>query len=117
MIHDPTGRITLHRHGRRVRVWAGETLLADTRNAVELRETGYPDRQYLPRDDVAMQRLVRTDTVTHCPFKGGASYYAIELVGESLSDAAWSYEAPFEAMADIAERLAFDSGKLEVRVE
>lgn len=117
MIHDPNGRITLHPHDRRVRVWAGDTLIADTRNAIELRETGYPSRQYLPREDVDMLRLARTDTVTHCPFKGDASYYAIELDGETLPDAAWSYEAPFEAMREIAERLAFDTRLVEEKVE
>ncbi|WP_136068667.1 DUF427 domain-containing protein [Modicisalibacter radicis] len=113
MIHDPNGRISLHPHDRRVQVWAGDALIADTRNAIELRETGYPPRQYLPREDVAMQRLTRTDSVTHCPFKGDASYYAIELDDDTLADAAWSYEAPFEAVAAIQGRLAFDSPAIE----
>lgn len=117
MIHDPQGRITLHPHNRRVQIWAGDTLIADTRNAIELREIDYPPRQYLPRKDVDMLRLARTDTVTHCPFKGDASYYSIELDGETLADAAWSYEAPFEAMTDISERLAFDSRAVTEKVD
>ncbi|KAA0013015.1 DUF427 domain-containing protein [Billgrantia pellis] len=114
--HDPDGRISLHSHDRRVQIRAGEVLLADTRNAIELRETGYPARLYLPREDVAMERFERTDTVTHCPFKGDASYYAVVLGSETLRDAAWSYEAPFEAMAAIAGRLAFDTNVVEQRV-
>lgn len=114
--HDPKGRISLHSHDRQVQVRAGDVLLADTRNAIELRETGYPPRLYLPREDVAMERLERTDTVTHCPFKGDASYFAVVLNGESLRDVAWSYETPFEAMAAIAGRLAFDTERIEQRV-
>ncbi|WP_104203871.1 DUF427 domain-containing protein [Billgrantia saliphila] len=114
--HDPKGRISLHSHDRRVQVRVGDVLLADTRNAIELRETGYPPRLYLPREDVAMERLERTDTVTHCPFKGDASYFAVDHDGKTLPDAAWSYEAPFEAVAAIAGRLAFDTDKVEQRV-
>ncbi len=117
MIHDPNGRISLHPHDRRVQVWAGDVLIADTRNAIELRETGYPARQYLPREDVAMQRLARTDKETHCPFKGDASYYTIELEGEPLSNAAWSYEAPFDAVSAIQGRLAFDAPAIEEKID
>ncbi|GHA93999.1 DUF427 domain-containing protein [Modicisalibacter luteus] len=116
MIHDPTDRISLHLHYRRVRVWAGDTLIADTRSAIELRETGYPPRQYLPREDVDMSYLNRTDTATHCPFKGDANYYAISLYNETLADAAWSYEAPFAALMDIRGRLSFDTAKVVERI-
>lgn len=116
MIHDPEGRISLHPHTRRVRVWAGDTLIADSRHVIELRETGYPPRQYLPREDVAMQHLQRSETVTHCPFKGDASYYAIALNEGTLADAVWSYETPFEAVAAIEGRLAFDERKVRQEV-
>lgn len=115
MIHDPTGHISLHPNPRQVRVLAGETLIADTHDAIEMREKGYPHRQYIPRQDVDMQRLSRSATVTHCPFKGDASYYSVELDGETLTDAAWSYEQPFEAMTDIAEHLAFDTRLVDER--
>ncbi|MBZ0329654.1 DUF427 domain-containing protein [Halomonas sp. ANAO-440] len=96
-------RITLHPHARRVRVILDGTPLADTTRAIELRERGYPPRQYLPRDDVRMDLLTRSDTVTHCPFKGDAAYFSL---GEH-QDVAWSYERPLEGMEEIAGRLAF----------
>ncbi|QOR40029.1 DUF427 domain-containing protein [Billgrantia diversa] len=114
--HDPKGRISLHSHDRRVQVRVGDVLLADTRNALELRETGYPPRLYLPWEDVDMARLQRTDTVTHCPFKGDANYFSVVLDGESLRDVAWSYETPFEAMSAIAGKLAFDTQKVDQHV-
>ncbi|MFC3285983.1 DUF427 domain-containing protein [Litchfieldella rifensis] len=53
-------RITLHPHHRRVQVKIGD---------IELRERGYPPRQYLPYDDVGMERLTRSETVNYCPFE------------------------------------------------
>ncbi len=96
-------RITLHPHDRRVQVKLGDTLLADTTRAIELRERGYPPRLYLPREDVRMDLLTHSDTVTHCPFKGDASYFSF---GDQ-ADVAWSYEEPLDGVRDIAGRLSF----------
>lgn len=100
-------RITLQPHDRRVQVMIGDTLLADTTRALELRERGYPPRLYVPREDVSLDRLTRSDTVTHCPFKGDAAYFSF---GDQ-ADVAWSYERPLEGMEAIAGYLAFDDDK------
>ncbi|MGC3873470.1 DUF427 domain-containing protein [Halomonas sp. GXIMD04776] len=117
MIHDPEGHITLNPHSRHVRVLVGETPIADTRNAIELRENGYPSRQYIPHEDIDMSRLTRSSKVTHCPFKGDASYYSIKGEDGEIADAAWSYERPFDAMTDIAGHLAFDTRLVEENVD
>lgn len=104
--HSASPRITLHPHQRRVRVVVDGSLIADTTRAIELRERGYPPRQYIPREDVRMALLTRTDTRTHCPFKGDASYFSF---GDH-TDFAWSYEHPLEGMEAIAGRLVFDGG-------
>ncbi|EWG98212.1 DUF427 domain-containing protein [Halomonas sp. BC04] len=103
-------RITLHPHNRRIQVTIGDTLLADTTRAIELRERGYPPCQYIPRDDVRMELLTRSDTVTHCPFKGDAAYFSH---GEH-TDVAWSYEEPLADMQAIAQHMAFDDKKVTV---
>lgn len=113
MIHDPAGRISLQRNSRQVRIRAGGVLIADSQAAIELRETSYPVRQYIPREDVTMELLRRSKTITHCPFKGDATYYSIELDGKTMTDAAWSYEQPFEAMAEIKGHVAFDTRIVE----
>lgn len=96
-------RITLYPHERRVLVKIDGTLLADTTQAIELRERSYPPRQYQPREDVRMDLLTRSETVTHCPLKGDARYYSF---GKN-KDVAWSYEQPLEGMEAIAGRLGF----------
>lgn len=117
MSRDPKGHISLHPNPQRVRILVDGVVIADTTHALELRETGYPPRQYIPRADVDMAYLVRTDTVTHCPYKGDASYYALLQKGQVLSDAAWSYEQPYAAMARIDSMLSFTPGAVEERIE
>ncbi|RTQ99849.1 DUF427 domain-containing protein [Halomonas nitroreducens] len=111
--HTADPRITLHPYTRRVRIFAGDTLIADTRNAIELRERGYPHRQYVPRAGVDMSKLSVSSTVTHCPFKGDTTYYSLP----DIADVAWSYEQPIDEMQAIAGRLAFDVSKVTELVE
>lgn len=100
-------RIILNPQRHRVQVVVGDTLVADTARAIELRERGYPPRLYIPREDVRMERLIRSDTVTRCPFKGDAAYFSFG----GQADVAWSYEQPLSGMEAIAGMLAFDDEK------
>ncbi|MFG6177824.1 DUF427 domain-containing protein [Halomonas sp. THAF12] len=111
--HTTEPRITLHPHTRRVRILAGDTLIADSRNAIELQEKGYPHRHYIPKEDVDMAKLSISSTVTHCPFKGDSTYYSLP----DIADVAWSYERPIDDMQAIAGRLAFDTDKVAEIVE
>ncbi|MEJ2760861.1 MAG: DUF427 domain-containing protein [Gammaproteobacteria bacterium] len=113
MNHDPEGHITVEPNCRHICIRSGDTLIADTRNALELRETGYPTRQYIPRADVAMRYLQRSKMITHCPFKGDATYYSVNIDGTTIKDAAWSYEEPIEAMEKIRGHIAFASPRLQ----
>jgi len=88
-------------------VRAGGAVLGETTNALELSEGNAPAVYYFPREDIGMAFLDSSDTTTHCPHKGDASYYSIVTKSEVLKDAAWSYEAPLEAMSRIAGHLAF----------
>ncbi|MFP5300342.1 DUF427 domain-containing protein [Cobetia sp. SIMBA_158] len=113
MADHPEPRITLHPLSSRVRILVGETVIADTCNALELREKSYPPRLYLPRADVAMAKLSVSHTVTRCPFKGDSTYYSLP----DLADIAWSYDQPIEKVQSIAGRLAFDTDKVTLEVE
>ena len=94
-----------------VRVESNGQVLAESSPAVELHETGLPTRYYLPREDVRMDLLTPTDTTSHCPFKGDATYFS----ASGVPDAFWVYEAPSEDDAKpIAGLLAPWPGRVEV---
>ncbi|HVL36978.1 MAG TPA: DUF427 domain-containing protein [Burkholderiales bacterium] len=106
-------RISVRSAPVRVRVFHEDELLADSRDALELSETGHALVYYLPRAHVRMDRLVRTDRRTHCPWKGDAAYFS---VAGGPENAVWSYEEPLEAVRDIRERLAFYANKVRIEV-
>ncbi|MGT2447080.1 DUF427 domain-containing protein [Ensifer adhaerens] len=106
-IPGPDHPITTERNQARVVVTLGGRVIADTRDALALREATYPAVQYIPREDVDMPLLERTDHSSHCPYKGDASYFSIPLGGERSRNAVWTYENPHAAVAAIKDRLAF----------
>lgn len=88
-------------------VRAGGAVLGETRAALELLEGGHAPVIYVPRADVAMAFLDRSDTVSTCPYKGQATHYSIVTKSTVLKDAAWSYEAPVSGLEPISGYLAF----------
>ena len=88
-------------------VRAGGAVLAESTNALELSEGDLPARIYIPKDDIAMAFLDASDTTSHCPHKGDATYYSIVTKSTTLKDAAWSYESPKEGVEEIAGHLSF----------
>jgi uncharacterized protein (DUF427 family) len=106
-IPGPDHPITIDRTPNRVVVLLAGRVIADTQDALTLREASYPPVQYIPRKDVDMAALARTDHTTHCPYKGDAAYYSIPAGGERSANAVWTYETPHPAVAAIAEHLAF----------
>jgi uncharacterized protein (DUF427 family) len=117
----PQHRVETRPAAARVRVTHAGELIADTREAVELHEstgegkkTVAPIVYYIPRKDVRMDRLVRSSHRTHCPFKGDASYFS---VAGGPENAVWSYEAPYDEMLPIGERLAFYPDKFEIKTD
>jgi uncharacterized protein (DUF427 family) len=106
-IPGPDHPISIETNPSRVVVTPGGKIIADTRNALTLREASYAAVQYIPRRDVDMTALTRSEHTTYCPYKGDASYYSIPAGGDRSLNAVWTYEAPFEAMAQIKDFLAF----------
>lgn len=103
----PDHPITLARNPARIVVKLGGRVLADTTSALTLREASYPAVQYIPRKDVDMSLLERTDHASYCPYKGDAAYYSIPLGGGRSVNAVWTYETPYDAVAPIKDHLAF----------
>ena len=103
----PDHPISIEPNRSRVVVKAGGKIIADTSDALTLREASYPPVQYIPRRDVDMAALTRSEHTTYCPYKGDASYYSIAAGGDRSRNAVWTYESPFEAMAQIKDYVAF----------
>lgn len=110
----PDHPITITQNPRRVRVTAGDTVIAETSKALTLKEAKYPAVQYVPRQDANMALLERTDRVTHCPYKGDANYYSVKADGKTLDNAIWTYETPYPAMTEISGHLAFYPDKVKI---
>jgi uncharacterized protein (DUF427 family) len=106
-IPGPDHPITIDANPARVVVRVAGRVIADTRNALSLREASYPPVHYIPRADVDMAQLEPTDHSTYCPYKGDASYFSIPAGGARSVNAVWSYEHPHDAVAAIREHLAF----------
>jgi len=92
-IPGPDHPISIDANPSRVVIKVGGKVIADTRNALTLREASYPAVQYIPRRDVDMAALTRSKHTTHCPYKGEASYYSIPAGGDRALNAVWTYEA------------------------
>jgi uncharacterized protein (DUF427 family) len=103
----PAHPISIQPNLGRVVVSIAGRVIADTRNALTLREADYSPVQYIPREDVDFAQLKRTDHATYCPYKGDSNYYSIPAGGEKSVNAVWTYEDPYPGVAQIKGHLAF----------
>jgi uncharacterized protein (DUF427 family) len=96
-----------------VQVMLAGVTVAETQRALQLDEAGYPSVYYIPREDADMSLLVSTTHYTYCPYKGHCSYFSIPLGGERSEYAVWTYEEPYEAVAQIRNHLAFYPSRVD----
>ena len=109
----PDHRIDIGSASGRWQARLGGQLLADSEHALLLDESRHARVVYFPRDDVAEDRLVATDSKTTCPFKGEASYFR-RADDEGGEDIAWTYPETFDEVADIAGFVAFYANRVTV---
>lgn len=106
-VPGPDHPISIEHNPKRVVVRFAGRVIASTKHALALREASYSVVQYIPRADVDVTLLSRTEHSTHCPYKGDASYFSIRVEGREAVNAVWSYEQPFAAMSAIKDHIAF----------
>jgi uncharacterized protein (DUF427 family) len=106
-IPGPDHPITITPVRERIVVTVAGQRIADTHEAVSLKEAAYPPVHYIPRKDVDMTLLERTSHQTYCPYKGECSYYSIPIGGNRSVNAVWTYEAPYAAVVAIKDHIAF----------
>lgn len=97
-----------------VSIRAGGAVIAETTDAVVLKEGDYAPVYYLPRDDAGIEFLDVSETKTVCPHKGTATHFDLVVKSGSIADAAWSYETPIAGAEAIAGRIAYYADKVTV---
>jgi uncharacterized protein (DUF427 family) len=110
---DAYHRIDIRQTTRDLTVHAGEQLIAQTREALVLYESGFAPRWYVPRADVDSAALEQVDRQTFCPYKGLCSYYDI---GDA-HQAGWSYRDPYREVERIGDFISFEPDKVTVTID
>ena len=116
-VRDPYHRVDVRESSRHVRVLAGDEVVAETSRPKLLSETGVPNRWYIPREDVRTEILTSSETTTHCPYKGQASYYSLSAGRTEVEDAAWYYPEPLENALKARDHLCFMGDAITTEVD
>jgi uncharacterized protein (DUF427 family) len=114
---DPYTRVDTVHSSRHVRVEVDGQVVAETNRPVLLYETGLPTRYYIPKLDVRMDLLEATATVTHCPYKGAASYWSLRVGDNTYKDFVWAYPRPIPEIPKIENLLCFYNEKVDLYID
>jgi uncharacterized protein (DUF427 family) len=109
----PDHPISIEPRAGRIVVRVAGIVIADSPNALTLKEANYPPVLYIPRKDADMSQLQLTDHTSYCPYKGDCSYYSIPTGGVKSVNAVWSYEKPYPAVSKITGHLAFYADRVD----
>ena len=107
----PEHTITVEPLGKHVTVRSNGTTIASSDDALLLKEHTYPGVVYIPFADIDFGKLSATETSTHCPFKGDASYWSVK---DGATDAMWAYQHPYDEMAEIKDHGAFYPNRVTI---
>lgn len=114
---DPYHRIDVRASDRHIRISLDGELLADTKRAMALFETGLPTRWYLPREDVSAA-LELSATTTYCPYKGTAGYFSVRRSdGELAADLVWYYADPLEDATRVRDLVCFFNERVDIELD
>jgi uncharacterized protein (DUF427 family) len=114
---DPHTRVDILASSRRVRIEIDGVVVADSRSPRILFETGLPPRYYLPLSDIRTDLLRPSDTQSHCPYKGTASYWSVDTGHGLHPDVVWMYRMPLPESQKIAGLAAFYDEKADVFID
>lgn len=113
----PKHLLYLHDVDKRIRgLLDGETVV-DTRGGKFLHESGMLPQWYLPLADIRADLLAESSTSTHCPFKGDASYYSLQVGDRLVEDAIWTYRTPNSEAAWLDGLAGFYFDRLDTWLE
>lgn len=114
---DPYTRVDILRSSRHVEVFIDGAKVAETNGPTLLFETGLPIRYYMPLSDVRRELLRSSSTETHCPYKGTAAYFSVEVNGQIHENLVWIYRTPLPESEKIAGLVSFYNEKVDLYVD
>ena len=113
----PEHRVALLPETRRVRVTFAGTVIADSRAALRVEETGHEPVHYVPEKDVRLDLMQATEHHSYCPFKGDCSYWTVEIDGggakQRAENAVWGYRTPYDEASGLAGHYAFYKSRVD----
>jgi uncharacterized protein (DUF427 family) len=114
--HDPFARIDIRASSARITIALDGAILADSRRAHVLYETGIIPRYYLPREDARVE-LLPSDTSTTCSYKGVATYLSPVVSGAVRADLAWYYHDPLVDALGVRDRICFFTERMDLSID
>jgi uncharacterized protein (DUF427 family) len=114
---DPYKRVDILASSRHVRVEVDGVTVADSVRPHILFETSLPPRYYLPLPDVRTELLRPSDTQSHCPYKGTASYWSIDTGRGFHQDLVWIYRTPLPESQKVAGLACFYNEKVDIYLD
>src|SRR5580692_603755 len=114
---DPYKRVDILASSRLVRVELDGVTVAESDQPRMLFETGLPPRHYIPLTDVRMDMLRPSETVSHCPYKGSASYWSVDTGAGVHQDIVWIYRTPLPESQKVAGLACFYDEKADVYLD
>ncbi len=114
---DPYTRVDILASSRQMRVEVDGHVVAETRSPRILFETHLPPRYYMPVTDLRTEMLRPSPTVTHCPYKGAATYWSLELDGKVYDDLVWIYRTPLPESQKIAGLACFYNERVDIYID
>lgn len=117
LVPGPDHPITIAPADTTVTVRWGDRIVAKTDDALVLHESSYRPVYYLPLDSVEADALGTSAHRTYCPYKGDASYYSLTDGDRIVENAVWTYRSPYDAVAEIAGRVAFYPQHVEITTD
>lgn len=112
-VNHPDHTVRISTNVKRWTAIAGDVVLASSKRALLLEESGYERVIYFPPEDVAAEHLIPIERLTTCPFKGEAHYFASP---DAMAEppVAWTYPSVYNEVAAIAGYIAFDEDRVEL---
>jgi len=114
---DPYTRVDILASSRSVRVELDGVVLAESHSPRILFESHLPPRYYLPLSDLRLELFRASPTVTHCPYKGAATYLTLDVAGQTYPDFVWIYRSPLPESQKVAGLACFYNEKVDLFID